>query len=418
MSSVATIMDAQRHASLRAEFPILSRMVHGSKPLVYLDSAATSQKPDAVLDAMMNFYRTSNANVHRGGHVLGTEATERYEHARATVAGFLRCDASEVVFTRGTTESLNLIASSLGQLLGSSLANKSIVVSELEHHANIVPWQLLCERTGATLRVITIDDHGVLSLEHAEQLIDETTAIVSVVHVSNTLGTTQPVREVCAHARNVGAYSIVDAAQSVVHHAIDMRDLGCDFLVWSGHKLYGPTGIGVMCGRAEVLEKMPPYQGGGAMIDDVQWERSTYQLPPLRFEAGTPNMEGAVGLAAAITWLQGLDREQLAAHEHALTKRLEQAIAAHPSARLLAGTSASRTGIVSFVVDGVHAQDIGVLLDEQGVAIRTGHHCTMPLLRRLGASSAARVSVAAYTSEADVVAFEQSLAKALRILAA
>lgn len=418
MSSVATIMDAQRHASLRAEFPILSRTVHGGKPLVYLDSAATSQKPDAVLDAMMNFYRTSNANVHRGGHVLGTEATERYEHARATVAGFLRCDASEVVFTRGTTESLNLIASSLGQLLGSSLANKSIVVSELEHHANIVPWQLLCERTGATLRVITIDDHGVLSLEHAEQLIDETTAIVSVVHVSNTLGTTQPVREVCALARNVGAYSIVDAAQSVVHHAIDMRDLGCDFLVWSGHKLYGPTGIGVMCGRAEVLEALPPYQGGGAMIDDVQWERSTYQLPPLRFEAGTPNMEGAVGLAAAITWLQGLDREQLAAHEHALTKRLEQAIAAHPSAQLLAGTSASRTGIVSFVVDGVHAQDIGVLLDEQGVAIRTGHHCTMPLLRRLGVSSAARVSVAAYTSEADVIAFEQSLAKAIRILAA
>jgi SufS family cysteine desulfurase len=330
----------------------------------------------------------------------------------------MKCDVGEVIFTRGTTESINLLASSLGQLLGTSLVGKSIVVSELEHHANIVPWQMLCERSGATLRVIPLDEHGVVSLASARELIDSTTAIVSIVHVSNTLGTVQPVQEICALARTVDAFSIVDAAQSVVHHAIDMRSLGCDFIVWSGHKLYGPTGIGVLCGRAEVLERMPPYQGGGAMIEDVQWERSTYQLPPLRFEAGTPNMEGAIGLAAAITWLKGQDRVLLEAHELACTQRIESAIAAHPHARLLGGPDAMRMGIVSFVVDGVHAQDIGVLLDEQGVAIRTGHHCTMPLLRRLGVSSAARVSVAAYTSESDLKAFEVSLAKTLRLLAA
>lgn len=413
-----TIMNDVRHAALRAQFPILNRTVHGGRPLVYLDSAATAQKPDCVLDAITNYYRTSNANVHRGGHVLGTEATELYEHARSSVAHFMKCDVGEVVFTRGTTESINLLAWSLGQLLGSALSGKSIVISELEHHANIVPWQMLCERSGATLRVIPLDQHGVVSLEHASEIIDETTAIVSVVHVSNTLGTAQPVVELCSLARNVGAYSIVDAAQSVVHHAIDMQRLGCDFIVWSGHKLYGPTGIGVMCGRAEVLERMPPFQGGGAMIDDVQFERSTYQLPPLRFEAGTPNMEGAIGLAAAIAWLHGQDRSLLEAHELACTKRIESAIAAHPAARILGGADAARLGIVSFVVDGVHAQDIGVLLDEQGVAIRTGHHCTMPLLRRLGVSSAARVSVAAYTSESDLQAFEVSLAKTLRLLAA
>ena len=409
-------MSPIRHQVLRAEFPILSRTVHGGRPLVYLDSAATAQKPESVLNAMTNFYRTSNANVHRGGHILGTEATELYEHARSTVAGTMGCDANEVVFTRGTTESINLVAASLGHLLGSSLAGRTIVVSELEHHANIVPWQLLCERTSAQLRVIPIDELGAISLEHAREMITEETAIVAVVHVSNTLGTEQPVREICELARRVGAYSLVDGAQSVVHHAIDVREIGCDFFVWSGHKLYGPTGIGVLYGRAEVLQHLPPFLGGGAMIDDVQWERSTYQDPPLRFEAGTPNMEGAVGLAAAIRWVQHVDRDELLRHELACTQRLEMAISSHPKARLLGGTQAVRTGIVSFVVDGVHAQDIGVLLDEQGVAIRTGHHCTMPLLRRLGVSSAARVSVAAYTSEADLEAFETSLAKALRIL--
>lgn len=411
-------MDGARHHALREEFAILRRTVHGVRPLVYLDSAATAQKPEPVIDAIASYYRTSNANVHRGGHVLGTEATELYEHARATVAGFLACDTHEVVFTRGTTESINLVAASLGHMLGASLAKRTIVVSELEHHANIVPWQLLCERTGASLRVIPVDDNGVISLEHARQLITPETAIVSVVHVSNTLGTEQPVREICAMARTVGAYSLVDGAQSVVHHAIDVRDIGCDFFVWSGHKLYGPTGIGVLFGRAEVLAQLPPFMGGGAMIDDVQWERSTYQEPPLRFEAGTPNMEGAIGLAAAITWLRRFNRDELLHHELACTQRIESAISAYPGARLLGGANASRTGIVSFVVDGVHAQDLGVLLDEQGVAIRTGHHCTMPLLRRLGVTTAARVSVAAYTSEQDIAAFETSLAKALRILQA
>lgn len=416
MIDIATILNADNHHELRSQFRILDRTVHGGRPLVYLDSAATSQKPESVLTAITDYYRTSNANVHRGGHVLGTEATERYEHARASVAGFMGCDVSEVIFTRGTTDGINLIAASLGRKLGSSLRGKSIVVSELEHHANIVPWQMLCEQSGATLRVIPIDETGVISREHARALIDDSTAIVSVVHVSNTLGTEQPVQELCAMARQVGAFSIVDGAQSVVHHTIDMRDLGCDFFVWSGHKLYGPTGIGVLVGRAEVLTDLPPYQGGGAMIEDVRWEGSTYQDAPLRFEAGTPNMEGAIGLAAAIAWVQGYDRASVLAHELACTQRLEAAIAGHPTARLLGGLAARRTGIVSFVVDGVHAQDLGVLLDEQGVAIRTGHHCTMPLLRGLGVSSAARVSVAAYTSEADVDVFETALAKALRIL--
>ena len=416
MIDAATILNAENHHELRSQFRILDRTVHGGRPLVYLDSAATAQKPEAVLTTITDYYRTSNANVHRGGHVLGTEATEQYEHARARVAGFMGCDVSEVIFTRGTTDGINLIAASLGKKLGSTLRGKSIVVSELEHHANIVPWQMLCEQSGASLRVIPVDEAGVISLEHAQSLIDDSTAIVSVVHVSNTLGTEQPVKELCAMARTVGALSLVDGAQSVVHHAIDMRDLGCDFFVWSGHKLYGPTGIGVVAGRAEVLADLPPYQGGGAMIEDVRWEGSTYQDAPLRFEAGTPNMEGAIGLAAAIAWVQQYDRVSVLAHELACTRRIEAAIVSHQAARLLGGEHAQRTGIVSFVVDGVHAQDLGVLLDEQGVAIRTGHHCTMPLLRRLGVNSAARVSVAAYTSESDLQVFETALAKALRIL--
>lgn len=416
MNMSPTLMDPERHRALREEFPILSRTVHGGRPLVYLDSAATSQKPDSVIDALSKFYRVSNANVHRGGHALGSEATDLYEHARSTVAGFMGCDVGEVVFTKGTTDGINLLASSLGQMIGPSLADRSVVVSALEHHANIIPWQLLCERSGARLRVIDVDEHGVVSLDHARELIDDSTAIVSVTHVSNTLGTTQPVREICALASRVGAFSIVDAAQSVVHYDIDVRELGCDFVVWSGHKLYGPTGIGVLCGRAEILEKMPPYQGGGAMIDNVRWDHSTYQAPPLRFEAGTPNMEGAIGLGAAISWLQRLDRDAIASHEQACTDRIESVIAAHPSARLLGGPGARRSGIVSFVIDGAHAQDIGVLLDEQGVAIRTGHHCTTPLLRQLGIESAARASVAVYTSESDIDAFEVSLARTLRIL--
>lgn len=413
LSTISTnVLDVQ---ALRAEFPILSRTVHGNVPLVYLDSAATAQKPRCVIEAITRFYERSNANVHRGGHALGAEATGLYEAARLTVAEFLGASSNEIIFTRGTTEGINLVATSWSQMMGAELKGRSIVISGMEHHANIVPWQMVCQRTGAELRVIDVRDDGTLDLDHARSIIDDTTVFVSIVHVSNTLGVVNDVHEICSMARAVGAYSLVDGAQAVVHHAIDMRYIGCDFYVFSGHKLYGPTGIGVVFGRAELLAHMPPYQGGGSMIDDVTFERSTYLDAPMRFEAGTPNMDGAIGLAEAIRWFTRLDRAAVEMHEASRTKQLHDVLASIDGLRIL-GPSQTHVGIRSFVIDGVHANDIGVLLDEQGVAIRVGHHCTMPLMKRFSVTSTARASTAVYTTAEDVDRFATALLRSIRML--
>ena len=401
--------------SLRSQFPLLRRHVHGGRQLVYLDNAATTQKPQVVIDAIRAFYETSNANAHRGGHALGAEATGLYEGARATVAAFLNAQPESIVFTRGATESINLLAVSIERTYGQLLNGRTIVISEMEHHANIVPWQVLCQRTGAALRVIRVHDDGTLDYDHARELIDSSCAVVSVMHMSNVLGTVNNISELCSWARSVGAISIVDGSQFVVHSDVDVQAVGCDAYVFSGHKLYAPFGIGVLYGRYEFLSALEPYQTGGAMIDTVRFDGTTYAEPPGRFEAGTPNIEGAVGLGTAITWIRSQSRVLIHDHERIMAEKIISAVSCEKQARILAPEHAVN-GIVSMVFDGLHAQDVGVLLDEQGVAVRTGHHCAMPLMNRFGVSSTLRVSVAAYTTDDDVDRFASAFAKACRML--
>lgn len=401
--------------SLRLQFPLLRRHVHGGRQLVYLDNAATTQKPQVVIDAIRAFYETSNANAHRGGHALGAEATGLYEGARATVAAFLNAQLESIVFTRGATESINLLAVSIERTYGQLLNGRTIVISEMEHHANIVPWQVLCQRTGAALRVIRVHDDGTLDYDHARELIDSSCAVVSVMHMSNVLGTVNNISELCSWARSVGAISIVDGSQFVVHSDVDVQAVGCDAYVFSGHKLYAPFGIGVLYGRYEFLSALEPYQTGGAMIDTVRFDGTTYAEPPGRFEAGTPNIEGAVGLGTAITWIRSQSRVLIHDHERIMAEKIISAVSCEKQARILAPDHAVN-GIVSMVFDGLHAQDVGVLLDEQGVAVRTGHHCAMPLMNRFGVSSTLRVSVAAYTTDDDVDRFASAFAKACRML--
>jgi cysteine desulfurase/selenocysteine lyase len=401
--------------SLRLQFPLLRRHVHGGRQLVYLDNAATTQKPQVVIDAIRAFYETSNANAHRGGHALGAEATGLYEGARATVAAFLNAQPESIVFTRGATESINLLAVSIERTYGQLLNGRTIVISEMEHHANIVPWQVLCQRTGAALRVIRVHDDGTLDYDHARELIDSSCAVVSVMHMSYVLGTVNNISELCSWARSVGAISIVDGSQFVVHSDVDVQAVGCDAYVFSGHKLYAPFGIGVLYGRYEFLSALEPYQTGGAMIDTVRFDGTTYAEPPGRFEAGTPNIEGAVGLGTAITWIRSQSRVLIHDHERIMAEKIISAVSCEKQARILAPDHAVN-GIVSMVFDGLHAQDVGVLLDEQGVAVRTGHHCAMPLMNRFGVSSTLRVSVAAYTTDDDVDRFASAFAKACRML--
>lgn len=402
-------------ALLREEFPILSRMVHGDRKLVYLDNAATTQKPDVVIDAIVSFYRHHNANAHRAGHVLGTEVTSMYEGARRTVAESLSAESDEIIFTRGTTESLNLLAASIGQHLGVRLNGGNIVLTEMEHHANIVPWQMLRERSGVELRVIPVTDDGLLDMGRAAELIDASTLLVSCVHVSNTLGTTNDVRALCAMARSVGAISVVDAAQSISSMSVDVREIGCDALVFSGHKVYGPMGIGVAYIRRELLAVLPPYQGGGSMITNVTFDRTTYAEGPLRFEAGTPNIEGAVGLDAALRWRNRLNIALVQSHKSSLTERLVEGLCLRPSVRVH-GTAQGHSGIVSFSVDGVHPQDLGIMLDSHGIAVRTGHHCTMPLTQRFGVGGTVRVSAAVYTSHDEIDRFFHAFDRVLKLL--
>jgi cysteine desulfurase/selenocysteine lyase len=390
--------------SIRAEFAILSRRI-GDRPLVYLDSAASAQKPERVIQAMTDLMRHSYANVHRGLHTLANETTELYENARENIARFIGAAPSEVVFTRGATEALNLVAAGLGA--GMSEGDE-VLLTEMEHHANIVPWHFLRERKGVVLRFAPIHEDGALDLEALERMISPRTRVVSLVHMSNVLGTVNPVAKVAALARAAGAVTVVDACQSVVHAPLDVAALGADFVAFSGHKLYGPTGIGVLWGRSERLAALPPWQGGGEMIDRVDFDHITYAEPPLRFEAGTPAIIEAIGLGAAVKWLEGLDRPAIAAHEHALYEAAAAGLSGIPGARIL-GTTQDKGAILSFTLEGAHAHDVAQLLDRYGVAVRAGAHCAEPLMRRLGVSSSLRASFALYNTRQEVDAFLDAL---------
>ncbi|CAN5401444.1 cysteine desulfurase [soil metagenome] len=399
--------------TIASEFPILGRSVHG-KPLVYLDNAATTQKPRVVIEAISEFYMNSNANVHRGGHALGTEATDLYEGARQTVADFLgAASPTSIIFTSGTTESINLVATAWGT--ANVRRGDVIALSEMEHHANIVPWYMLCERVGARLEVIRVCDDGSLDMDHLHSVLSQSPKLLALTHVSNTLGTVNPMHDICAIAREYGVRTLVDGAQSVQHLPIDVQAMGCDFFVFSAHKLFGPTGFGVLYGTEEVLASMPPYQGGGSMISTVSFEHITYNDVPMRFEAGTPHIAGAVGTAAAIRWFDGLDHDMLQRQDAELTTSITAAFL-HIDGMHIVGNAPGKVGIVSFVVDGTHASDIGTLLDSMGVAIRVGHHCTQPLMQRFGVTSTARVSTSIYTTSHDIDVLTTSLHKAVAML--
>ncbi|MBV9773732.1 MAG: cysteine desulfurase [Gemmatimonadetes bacterium] len=399
-------MDVER---IREEFPILHQQVHG-KPLVYLDNAASTQKPRAVIEALDAYYRRDNANVHRGLHELSNRATEAYEGARLRVASlFGIADPAELVWTRGTTEALNLVAWTWGQ--ANLRAGDEVLLSVMEHHSNLVPWQLLAQRTGARLRFLDIDDQGRLDLSALDELLTERTRLVSLAHVSNALGTVNPVRQIAERAHAVGAVMLVDGAQSAPHLPVDIPALGCDFYAFSGHKMCGPTGIGGLWGRRTLLEAMPPFLGGGDMIDVVELEGSTWAALPHKFEAGTPHIAGAVGMGAAADFLAGIGRDAVCAHERALVGYALERLAEVPDLRVWGPRDpAERSGVVSFTLADIHPHDLATILDAEGVAVRAGHHCTQPLMRRLGVSSTARASFYLYNTPAEV----DRLADALR----
>jgi len=397
---------------VRADFPILRQTVFG-KPLVYLDSAATAQKPRAVIDTLTRFYEADNANIHRGLHQLSERSTAAYEETRAKVRRFLNAtEDREIVFVRGTTEAINLAASSYARPhVG---RDDEVLITTMEHHSNIVPWQMLCEEKGARLRVAPINDDGELLLDEFEALLGPRTRIVSVAHVSNALGTVNPIRRIVemAHRRNIPV--LVDGAQAAPHLKIDVRDLDCDFYTLSGHKLFGPTGIGVLYGKAALLEAMPPYQGGGDMIASVTFEKTIYNRLPHKFEAGTPHIAGVIGLGAAIDYLESIDPEGRAAHEQALLEHATRRLAELPRLRIV-GRAKEKTGVLSFVIEGIHPHDIGTILDREGIAIRAGHHCAQPLMDRFGVPATARASFALYNTREEVGALESGIRKVLGV---
>ena len=398
---------------VRADFPILRQQVNG-QPLVYLDNAATTQKPDAVIDAISDFYRTDYSNVHRGAHTLSDRATARFEQAREKTAAFLNAaDRREILWTRGTTEAINLVAATWGR--SSLKAGDRILVSAMEHHSNIVPWQMVAEEKGARVEAVPVDETGTLDLAAYSSMLDERVKMVAIGHVSNALGTINPVPDIIRMARQVGALTLIDGAQAIAHWPIDVQALGCDFYAFSSHKMFGPTGVGVLYGRQALLETLPPYQGGGEMIERVSFDGTTYAGLPFRFEAGTPDIAGVVGLSAAIDYLNALDRDGAAQHEHKLLLLAEQRLAETPGVTLV-GSSASKAGVMSFLVDGAHPSDLGMLLDQQGVAVRTGHHCAQPIMEQYGIPGTVRASFSIYNTVDDVERLFSALAKAKSFL--
>ncbi|MBN8469631.1 cysteine desulfurase [Corallococcus exiguus] len=401
-------------ARVRADFPILRQEVRG-RPLVYLDSAATGQKPQAVLDAITRYYTHDNANVHRGVHILSERATQAFEDARETVRRFIHAkDVREVIFVRGTTEAINLVAATYGRKhVG---PGDEVLISAMEHHSNIVPWQMVCDAAGAKLRVIPVDERGELRMDTVDALLTEKTRLLAITHVSNALGSVNPIKELVAkaHARNIPV--LVDGAQSVTHFPVDVQDLGCDFYAFSGHKLFGPTGIGVLYGKLALLESLPPYQGGGDMILSVTMEKTVYNRVPHRFEAGTPDMAGAVGLAAAIRYLEAVGMENVSQHDQWLLAYATDALQSIPGLKLV-GTAPHKTGVLSFTLEDVHPHDVGTILDQEGICIRTGHHCAQPLMQRFGVAATARASLALYNTREDVDALVKGLHKVKEVFA-
>ena len=409
--SPSAVLDVER---IRRDFPILARRVHG-KPLVYLDNAATTQKPQQVIDRLVRYYSEENANIHRGVHLLSVEATDAYDETRAAVRRFLNApDAREIVFVRGATEGINLVAATYGRShVG---AGDEVLITEMEHHSNIVPWQMLCEEKGAHLRVVPITDSGELRLDEYERMLTPRTRIVAVTHVSNALGTINPVESLVRLAHDRGIPVLIDGAQAVAHMPVDVQAIGCDFYVFSGHKMFGPTGVGVLFGRAALLDAMPPYQGGGDMIRSVTFERTLYNDVPFKFEAGTPNIAGVAGLGAAIAYLDSVGIDRVNAYERELVAYGTEALSAISGVRLT-GTAPHKAGILAFVMGDVHPHDIGTILDRDGIAVRAGHHCCQPLMARLGVAATVRASLALYNTREEIDALVRSIGTAKAVFA-
>jgi cysteine desulfurase / selenocysteine lyase len=399
---------------VRADFPILAREIHG-KPLVYLDNAATTQKPQAVIDSMIRYYTAENSNIHRGVHMLSELATENYEQSRVTVQRFLNApDPREIIFVRGATEGINLVAQTWGRAnIG---RGDEIVISAMEHHSNIVPWQILCEQQAANLRVAPVNDAGELLFDEFEKLLGTKTKLVAMAHVSNALGTVNPVRKIVQAARRVNARVLLDGAQAVPHMPVDVRAIDCDFYVFSGHKIYAPTGIGILYGKAELLEAMPPYQGGGDMISSVTFEKTLYNRLPHKFEAGTPHVSGAIGLGAALEYVNSIGLDRIARHEKQVLAHGTKRLLEIPGLRLI-GTAREKEGILSFVLEGIHPHDVGTILDQEGIAIRTGHHCAQPLMERFGVPATARASLALYNTMEEIDALAGGIEKVREVFA-
>ncbi|MBV6446010.1 MAG: Cysteine desulfurase SufS [Ignavibacteriaceae bacterium] len=404
--TVKPLMDIDK---IRKDFPVLHQSVHG-KPLVYLDNAATTQKPNSVIEAISEYYRLYNSNIHRGVHQLSQKATDEYEAARQKVQRYLNANSTkEVIFLRGTSEAVNLVMNTYGRT--NIKAGDEIIISEMEHHSNIVPWQMLAQQTGAVLRVIPMNDKGELLMEEFKNLLNEKTKFVSVVHASNTLGTENPVKEITGLAHEVGAKVMVDGAQAVQHFKVDVQDIGCDFYAFSGHKLYGPTGVGVLWGREELLIAMPPWQGGGDMILSVTFEKTIYNGLPNKFEAGTPNISGAIGLGHAIDYVTALGIDNIHEHERDLYRYMEQKFLEIQGVSLV-GSAAKKGSVFSFTIDGVHPHDVGTILDMEGIAIRTGHMCTQPVMKHFGVPALSRASIGLYNNYEDIDCAAEAIKKA------
>ncbi len=413
MNASLTIPKQLDIAAIRQEFPILNREVKG-RPLIYLDNAATTQKPQSVIDAIIHYYTHYNANIHRGIHTLAEEATAAFELTRDAVKSFIGAGSrEEIIFTRGTTEGINLVAYSWGRK--NINAGDEIIISAMEHHSNIVPWQLLCEEKKAVLKVIPVSDNGELLLDEFEKLLGPKTRLLSIVHVSNALGTVNPVKQMIARAHAVGAVVLVDGAQSAVHLDIDVLDMDCDFFAFSAHKLYGPTGVGVLYGKRELLESMPPFQGGGEMIKEVSFQKTTYNDLPYKFEAGTPNIGDVIAFKSALHFIQSIGKERIRKHEQDLLEYAHRELEKLPGLRII-GRAREKVSVVSFVIDKAHPQDIGILLDNRGIAVRTGHHCAQPLMDRFSIPGTARASFAVYNTRYEIDELVKGLQRVVKIL--